>query len=365
MKILTLILFCASLLPSQGNTAAPASGQTARPIGVIIAIDLAARSLTIKTDAGPEMEIACSEATKFLRVAPGAQDLTNAATISASDLTVGDRILARGQSAGDAGLFVATSIIVMTKSDLANKHAADRAEWEKRGISGIITSLNPTGKEITISLSVTSGTKPMVIAFAPGALLRRYAPNSVKFSDARPSRYEDLQVGDQVKALGTASEDRSRFTAEELVSGSFRTIAGTVVSSDPERSTIVITDLSTNKRVQAQITPDSTVRRLSAPVAQMLAARLSGNAGSSGAPSQPQSRDLQSAIEKLPPLSLAELKPGETVILGGTKGEDSSRITAITLLAGVEAALKNSSRSGRTLNLGSWNLDLNINIGTP
>jgi hypothetical protein len=363
MKMLMLILSCAGALLSQGNTAAPAASQAVRPIGVILAIDPAACSLTIKTDAGPEMKVSCSEATRFLRVAPGAKDLENAATISASDLAVGDRILARGRSGGEPGSFLATSIIVMTKADLANKHAAERAEWEKRGVGGVITALNPAAKEITVSLpTTTSGPKLMVMALAPGAVLRRYAPNSVKFSDARPSRYEELQVGDQVRALGTSSEDRSRFTAEELVSGSFRTIAGTVVSSDPGRNTILITDLATNQRLQAQITHDSTVRRLSAAVAQMLAARLSDNAS----PGQPQGpRDLPLAIEKLPPLSLADLKPGEAVILGGTKSEDPSRVTAITLLAGVEPVLRASSRSGRALNLGSWNLDLNMNIGVP
>src|SRR5206468_2561991 len=134
-------------------------------------------------------------------------------------------------------MIVAATIIVMSKADIAQKHADERAEWEKRGIGGVITALNSASNEITIAVN---GARPIVIGFAPGAVLRRYAQNSVKFSDARPSRFEDLQIGDQVKALGTAGEDRSRFTAEELVSGSFRTIAATVVALDPGRSTILV-----------------------------------------------------------------------------------------------------------------------------
>src|SRR5262249_47863082 len=214
MKTLTLILCCASLLLIQGNPAAPASSQVARPIGVILTIDPAARSLTIKMDAGPEMRISLEEATRFLLVSPGAKDLENAATISMSDLAVGDRILARGRSGADPGSFLATSVIVMSKADIAKKHAVERAEWEKRGVGGMITALNPAVKEITINLPTSSGAKPMVVSFAHGAVLRRYAPNSVKFSDALPSRFEELKVGDQVKALGTSNEDRSRFTAE-------------------------------------------------------------------------------------------------------------------------------------------------------
>ena len=70
-------------------------------------------------------------------------------------------------------------------------------------------------------------------------------------------------------------------------------------------------------------------------------------------------------IEKLPALSLADLKPGEAVILSCTNNEDPSRVTAIMLLAGVEPVLRSSSRGGQALNLSSWNLDLNMNVGVP
>src|SRR5262245_26576268 len=309
MEALMLILCCASLLLQQGNPVAPTSGQTVRPIGVIVAIDTAAKRVTLKTDAGPEMIIVFDEATRFLRVAPGAKDLENAAPISMSELTAGDRILARGRSGGDPGSFLAASIIAMSKGDIARKHAAERAEWEKRGVGGVITALDPAAKEITITAPTTAGAKPMVIAFAPAAALRRYAPNSVKFSDARPSRFEELKVGDQVKALGTANETRSRYTAEELVAGSFRVIAATVVSIDSAKNTFVTTTPGANKPMQAQVSADSTVRRLSPEIAQMLAAQ--NKAGNS--PDQ-SPKDLQSLIEKLPPLTLTDLKPGDAII---------------------------------------------------
>ncbi|MBO0724693.1 MAG: hypothetical protein J2P52_03755 [Blastocatellia bacterium] len=360
MKILTLMLCCAALISARANSITQASGQTVRPIGVILAIDPAAKRVTIKTDAGPEMTIAFDEASRFLRIAPGAKDLENAATISATELSVGDRILARGRSVGDPGLFVAASIIVMSKGDIARKHAVERAEWEKRGVGGMITAIDPAAKEISIKTPSTAGAKPMVIAFAPGTTLRRYAPNSVKFSDALPSRFEELKVGDQVRALGTSNEDRSRFSAEEIVAGSFGAIAGAVVSSDASQSALLITDLATNKRIQARVTSDSTARRLSAEIIQTLLAR--NKAGS--APDQ-ATRDIQSMIEKLPQLSPSDLKPGDAVIVSFAIGEDASQVTAITVLAGVEPLFKASGKGGQSVNLGSWNLDLNMNLGAP
>ncbi len=77
-----------------------------------------------------------------------------------------------------------------------------------------------------------------------------------------------------------------------------------------------------------------------------------------------QQKSLQSAIEALPPVGPASLKAGDAVILSCTNGEDASQATAITLLAGVEPLFK-TTKGGRTLDLGSWNLDLNIIIQVP
>jgi len=346
--MVTLVLYCFAVLIGQG-----VAGQSLRPIGAVLAIDSSARRITIKTGSGPQMTISFEDGTRFLRVAPDAKDLQNAVSIKFSDLMVGDRILARGR-AGDAGTFAATSIIIMSKEDLAKKHAAERADWEKRGTGGVITALDPGSKEITVT---AAGSKPMVIAFAPGAVLRRYASNSVKFNDALPSRFEELKMGDQVKARGTGIENRSRFVAEELVSGSFRTIAATVLSIDAGQSIVQITELTTNKRMQAAVTADSAVHRLSAEVVRILAARIQG----AGAPSS--SGEVQAAISKLPPLAIADLKPGEAIILTCTNGDDPSRATAITLLAGAEPLFK--SKGGKPLDLGSWNLDLNMSVGVP
>jgi len=158
------------------------------------------------------------------------KDLKNAAKIALGDLAVGDRVLARGKAGADAASLTATSIVVMTQADLAKKHEADHAEWKKRGVSGVITALNPESKEITISVRNREGLKPLVIPASGAVDLRRYAPDSVLFSEAKPSAFAELKVGDQVRALGTKSEDGTRLTPEFIVAGAFRNIAATVIS---------------------------------------------------------------------------------------------------------------------------------------
>jgi hypothetical protein len=364
VKALIVLICAASLLQNQAGPSPGTSSQPERVIGVVQTIDLGARRIGLKTDAGSEVDVLFDDSTRFVRVAPGVTDLTNAASIAAADLEIGDRIRARGRSL-DSGRLVAASIVVMSKSDIAKKRAAERAEWEKRGIGGVITALDPALNEITINRSAITGAKPLVIALKPGAVLRRYAPDSVRFDQARPCRFEDLQVGDQVKALGDADADGTRLTAEQLVSGSFRNIVGTVVSADPGQNSILITDLVTGRRVQAQLIADTALHRLPPEVARMMAVRLEGGGSRSEPSRQGSNGDLQSAIELLPSISTADVKTGEAVILACTSSTDPVRLTVITLLAGVEPLLRASSRGGRPLDLGAWNLDLNMNVGAP
>jgi len=361
MVSLVLLVACLGPLAAQ----APAG----RAIGAVTAIDVAAKQITIKTDAGAETKVALQESTSYQRVPPGEKDLKNAAKIALGDLAVGDRVLARGKAGADAASLTATSIVVMTQADLAKKHEADHAEWKKRGVSGVITALNPESKEITISVRNREGLKPLVIPASGAVDLRRYAPDSVLFSEAKPSAFAELKVGDQVRALGTKSEDGTRLTPEFIVAGAFRNIAATVISLDAAAKTIKITDLDTKKPLLVRIAPDSTLKRLQPFVANMLAARLNGPAaggaqGGPGAGARPGGGpgggggggDMEQMIERMPPLSLAELKAGDALIISSTVGAESDKITAITLLAGVEPILTSAPKGRQGMVLGNWNL---------
>jgi Cu/Ag efflux protein CusF len=318
-----------------------------RVIGVVTSIDPAARQITIKTDAGAEARIALEESASYLRVPPGEKDLKNAAKISLSDIGVGDRVLARG-----------SQVIVMSKAELAKKHDADRAEWQRRGVSGVITAINPENKEITISVRTREGSKALVVPASGAVDIRRYAPDSVRFADARPSTFAELKTGDQVRALGTKSDDGSRLTPEFLVSGTFRNVAATVVSVDAAEKLLKVTDLDTKKPLTVGISTDSNLRKLQPMVANMLAMRLNGGQAGGGG-------DVEQMLNRQPALDLAELKPGDALIIASTAGADPNRITAITLLAGVEPILTSAPKGRQGMVLGNWNLDMGGAMGAP
>ena len=63
-------------------------------------------------------------------------------------------------------------------------------------------------------------------------------------------------------------------------------------------------------------------------------------------------------LERMPPFTLAELKPGDPLIISSTVGADQSTVHAITVLSGVEAILTAAPRG--QLNLGTWSLEMQM-----
>ena len=109
-------------------------------------------------------------------------------------------------------------------------------------------------------------------------IIRRYAPDSVKFDDAKPGTLDQIKPGDQLRARGTKSDDGKEMAAAEIVSGTFRSIAGTVVSTDAANNTITVTDLVNKRPVTLKIGSDSQMHKLPPMLAQRIAHALKGGA---------------------------------------------------------------------------------------
>ena len=232
-------------------------------IGEIKSIDAAAKQLTIKTDAGSMVTVSLSDKTTYKKLAPGEQTLTNATDVTFADLAEGDRVMARGTVSEDRKSVPAVQVIVMTKGDLAKKQEAERLEWRRRGILGVISALKPETKEITISNRTIAGTQSVVIPVSDNTEMRRYAPDSIKFGDAKPSDFSELKVGDQLRALGERTEDPLRFKPEKVVTGSFRTVGGVVTAIDPATGEIKINELEKKNPLTIVIKNDAVLRRFS------------------------------------------------------------------------------------------------------
>jgi hypothetical protein len=358
--------------------------QASRVSGEVTAINTSSNQLTLKPDKGEPVMVTLGERTRYLRVKPGETDLKNASKIAVGDLAAGDRVLALGKLSEDAKALTATSIIVMTKADIAQKQELDRAAWQTRGITGTVTGISPDSKEFTVVTRTAQGERPMIVESAEKADFRRYAPDSVRFTDAKPSSFGEIKVGDHVRVLGEKNSDNTRIKPEAVVSGSFRNLAATVIAVDPASNEIRVTDLSTKKAVVVRVNQDTVMKRLPQMMAAALArhynpqfvrnagggARGGGPGGGGGARGGPggeggmrfsgsQGGDLQQMLEKVPAMPIGELNKGDAILISSTAGADAARVTAISLVAGVEPMLTRAPSGERQMNL-DWSLDMGL-----
>lgn len=326
-------------------------------IGEIKNVDAAAKQLIIRTDAGSIVAVSLSDKTTYKKLAPGEQSLSNATDVTFADLAEGDRVMARGNVSEDRKSVPAAMIIVMTKGDLAKKQEAERVEWRRRGILGVITAVNPETNEITISNRTMAGMQSVVIPVKAETEMRRYAPDSIRFSDAKPSQFGELKVGDQLRALGDRTEDPLRFNPEKVVTGSFRTVGGVVAAVDAETGEIKIEELEKKTPLTIVIKHDAVLRRFPplGEMGMMGGGIRTGGGGSSAGPmrqgqggARPQGGpggragggfNINEMLERLPTISIAEVKVGETIIVSSTQGVDPTRLTAISLVSGADTLL--------------------------
>ena len=211
---------------------------------------------------------------RIVRIAPGEKTLKNATPVQLQDLQTGDRILVAGKASDDAKSIAAASIVVMKRSDVEARKEEDRQDWQKRGLGGLVKAVDPAAGTATISVTGFGGTKSIVVHTSKDTVVRRYAPDSMKFDDAKPSTLQEIQPGDQLRARGNRNADGTELAAEEIVTGSFRNVAGIVNSVDASAGTMNVQDLLSKKPVQIKITPDSQLHQLPPELAQRIAMRL-------------------------------------------------------------------------------------------
>jgi hypothetical protein len=407
MKFLFLVLFAVTLA-AQTETPKASMG---RVIGVVTAKDPSGKQLTVKSDAGPDYTVTVDEKTLFLRVPPGEKDLKKGAKIGADEVKVGDRVMARGTVSEEQKTVPAVSVIVMTKEDLAQKQQREQAEWQTRGVLGTVKSIAPASNEVVIASPAREGVVALTaIVTGPKTNIRRYAPDSVQFSDAKPAQLGDIQAGDHLRALGQNNPEGTRLEAESLVFGTFRTIGGTVIAVDAAKNEIRLKDLETKQPITIKVNADAQMRKLPPMMANMLARRLNpsyqavagaaggangggtgfrpgqsagpggappsgsagagvrdasqrgGPGGAGGAPGGSGAArgggNVEQMMERMPLLTLVELQPGDPLIVTTTARAGVSVANAITVLSGVEPILRAAPAAG--VNLGGWSLEMNM-----
>jgi hypothetical protein len=384
--ILGAVLLAVSGLLPAAATPQDAAAPAAKPVTFLGTVQtLSGNTLTVKSDAGATMQVTVEENARLLRIEPGQKSLAGASPFSLADLQAGDRVMARGSAGADGNSLAANMLVAIKGADIAQKQKQEQEDWQKHGTGGLVKAVDPAASTVTIS----SGARTLVIHVSPTTSIRRYAPGSVRFDQAVKGSLDEIKPGDQLRARGPRSEDGATVEAEEVVSGSFRNLAGAIQAVNAAASTITVNDTATKKPVVISVTPDSEVKKLDPAVAQRLAARMNGGgarrpdgsqtpaAGSppSGAASGPpagasgtdrpaggQGRgsgngpDFQQLLARSPSVTLKDLSKGSMVIVVATEGQAPDTATAITVVAGVEPMLQASTSASQAMLSSAWNL---------
>lgn len=402
LSCLAAIVSCCAILAAQDAQAPANAKPTEHVLGTVTAIDQAAHTITVKEDkTATEQKIQLANTRTLLKVAPGAKDLKSATRITADDLAMGDRVDVRGSKApDDPNAIAARSVVLMSARDLEAAHQAEAAAWQ-HSTGGLVNSVDVASGKLTMTTRTPEGPKPVQVDASKDTQFTRYSPATPK--TPVPSQLSEIKPGDQVRIIGQMNPENTAIAAQKIYSGAFRTIGGTVSSISSDGKEITLKAAGTNQPVEVSLNADSTVRKLPPDMALRLAMRLnptykatqpaagtqaagappygakageqSGGNGSSGAwrqrasngegggaaagPARAGGGNLAALLERVPPISVSDLKPGDAVIVAGVApNEDNSHLIATNVIAGAEAILHAAPpRNGQSQNL-NWDLGM-------
>lgn len=328
-------------------------------VGTVSSIALEKATLEVKGQDGNPVTVHLTTETILQRVAPGEKSLKNAETIQPTDIAVGDKVLVNSDPASG----MARRLVVMSAKDISKHDEANTAAWTTKGLSGIVVS--KTDSDITLR----KGETQLHVALSKDTIFRKYAQDSVRFSDAKVSSLADVKPGDQLRARGDKSEDGLKVTASEIVFGTFVTKAGTITAIDVEHKSMAIKELNTNKPFNVKLTADSQLKQMPNFAGMGGGGGMPGGgmpggggppagagangpptAGAGGPPAGMRRPDVAQMVEHMPTVALDALKVGDTVVMSSTKGAVDNEYTAIVLLDNAEMLIRMAmaQRSGGT-----------------
>jgi hypothetical protein len=386
MTTISVLLASAALLVAPIATAQQAASTSqpaasAKFMGAITSIN--GDSLTVKTTQGDSRQVQVPTNAVLKRIEPGQTNLSSAVDMQLTDLAVGDRVLVNLDPASTSPVPAVLRVVAIKAADVQKKQQQEAEAWQ-RGVGGLVKSVDPSSGVILVSTGAGPTAQAVTVKTTQATILKRYAPGSVRFDEAVTAPITSIQPGDQVRARGQKTADT--LAADEVVSGGFRNISGTITSIDAANSTLVVKDLATKKQVTIHMGAETQMRRLPDRMAQFISMRLKGQmtggfgggaygggaarppsaaagsapptgaGGSAGSGAGPGGQrgpgggfpgggaagggmgDLSQALSRAPTIKLSDLLKGEAVMLVSTQGD--SDVTAITVLAGVEPLLE-------------------------
>lgn len=364
---------------------APARPHYVSVIGTIEKIDSGAKTLSLKTDKGETPVVKFDDRTQFILLPAGETDVKKGKRAAAADVSAGDRVIAR--MLPDDQSKPAVFLYFSKQGDLAQLHKKTEEEWANQSVFGTVKSVDPGAKRLVIAARGGFGPPKEVTLDASGPVeYLRFSLDTGKY-EANTAGLMPIQVGDQVRLIGQKNADGSEIKLEAIQSATFRSLPVSVKSVDAASNTILATDLSNKKPIIIQVKPDTQLKRLDDQTALLMARRLnpsyqgeSGRGGRGGAPENAgaasgrgafgggfaggrgagggrggRGGDPNRVLNEQPTIQLSDLKVGEPVVVTGGPTPDMAKLTATSVVAGVEPILRAAPDRGPDPLAGNWN----------
>jgi len=374
----------------------PAFAQAPAPryvsiVGTVEKIDSGAKTLAIKTDKGEEPVIKFDDRTQFLKLPAGEKDTKKATRAAAADVASGDRVIARMRAEEDKAGLPAVFLYFTTNADISELHKKTAEEWEKQSVSGTVKSVDAAAKHVVISVRAGAGPPKEITLDATGAVeYLRFSLDTGKYEPSTAG-LAPIQTGDQVRVIGQKNADQTEIKLEGIESGTFKSLPVTVRSVDTATGTIAATDLTTKKPITISVKPDTQLKRLDDATALLMARRLNPtfqndtgrggrgarnpDAGGQAAPPTGvanfagrggggqggqggrggRNGDPNKLLDQQPTIELPDLKAGEPVVVTGSPSSDMAKLTATSVVAGVDPILRAAPEKGADPLAGNWN----------
>jgi Cu/Ag efflux protein CusF len=379
---LPLIAF-SGLMQSPASAQAPAAPSPYTSVqGVITKVDLAGKVISVKTDTG-DTTVKFSDQTQLMELPPGEADVKKATPLKADVISAGDHILARVQTKDLTGL-PARTVYINRASDIAKENAVKAQEWQTQAVSGFAESVDAAAKKITMKVKGAAGApdRDVVLDLSGPVSYQRFSDKNFEYERTDGSA---IKAGDHLRVLGTKNADVTQIKVTDLAADAIKQIGATIKSIDPATGQITAIDTA-KKPVTITVRPATKVKRLDDPTAQMIArivnpsfqgsrggrgggggdgAGAGGGRGSfgggqaaGGAPGgsgfggrgggrvRGGAGQIQNLIDQQPDEKIADLKPGEPIIVSGPSSPDSSSFSAMMVLAGVDPILRAAPSTG-------------------
>ena len=343
-------------------------------VGEAASVAPAENRLVVHKDGGGEVTVTWDAKTVLLRARPGATSLEGAAPLQASEIAASDRLLCRGTLDATGAVLAANRVVVMTRGDVDAQRTREQEDWRKRGIAGVVTAVDPATHQLTVRIRQAGVAHPVVVdASGKDVRFRRYAPASVRFDDSHPGTFDQIAAGDQIRVLGSRSADGSRISAEQVVSGSFRVVRGTVAEVDPAASTLQVRENGSGHGalVRVAVGSGALVRRLPPMMVMRLlrATEAPGGPSSANPASTPggggrwtgagaagsgagggwggRAPDPDEVLERLPAVAPSEIQRGEEIAVLGPKQDGAALLPAIKVAVWTTPSIPSGRGGGR------------------